>query len=162
MQSFCIEYECGTNIASHTLLHRTEFVRDNLLTRTLSGNKYSILTDADYEVAKEILKRKFIIGLYSNLQESLERFQLFFGWELNAQAAACQANELQRESTAHYNRFATDAGSKDIHPGLTDDGAALEIIMSKNKIDLMLFDYAKFLFDYQGRSLFELGPTVEG
>ena len=78
---------------------------------------------------------------------------------MDANARACQFNELQREGAAHYNRYSHDvvAGGNDneVHPGLTD--AALESIMSKNKIDLMLFDYSKFLFDYQGRVLFEQG-----
>jgi hypothetical protein len=62
---------------------------------------------------------------------------------------------LQREEWAHYNRFAKDIGSnKEIHPGLTS--RALEGIMSKNKMDLLLYDYSRFLFDYQGRVMFDL------
>eukprot|EP00804_Cyclotella_cryptica_P005077 CCRYP_011515-RA/>CCRYP_011515-RA protein AED:0.03 eAED:0.03 QI:975/1/1/1/1/1/2/104/601 len=138
---------------------KSDLIKDNLLTRSLSGNKYSILQDSDYEVAKEILQGKFIVGMYDRMEESMERFELFFGWTLDASARACQFNELQREGTAHYNRYSKDVvgGGNDnvMHPGLTD--AALESIMSKNKIDLMLFDHSKFLFDYQGRVLFEQG-----
>lgn len=89
----------------------------------------------------------------------MERFELFFGWTLDANARACQFNELQREGSAYYNRYSNDVmgegNDNEVHPGLTD--AALESIMSKNKIDLMLFDYSKFLFDYQGQVLFQLG-----
>ena len=127
---------------------------DNPLTRSLSGNRQSQLEKSDLEVAKEILKRKFIIGLYDRLQESIEKFELFFGWHLDANAQSCQYNELQREAHAHFNRYAKDIGnSKEVHPGLTTE--ALESILSKNKIDLLLFDYSRFLFDYQGRVLFD-------
>ena len=92
--------------------------------------------------------------MYDRLQESIELFELFFGWHLDANVQSCQNNELQREAHAHFNKYAKDAGnSNEVHPDLTTE--ALERILFKNKIDLLLYDYSRFLFDYQGRVLFD-------
>ena len=139
------------------ILH-PDLLQDNPLTRSLSGAKHATLKEADLEVAKEILKRKFVIGLYDKMHESMARFELYFGWQLDANSRSCQYNELQREESAHYNRYAKDIGGKiEVHPGLTD--SALEGIMVKNKFDLLLYDYSRFLFDYQGRVLFEVDKS---
>lgn len=96
--------------------------------------------------------------MYDKIDESLARFELYFGWKLDANARSCQYNELHREESAHYNRYAKDIGfNKEAHPGLTD--VALQGIMVKSKFDLLLYDYSRFLFDYQGRVLFELERT---
>lgn len=136
----------------------TDLLQDNPLTRSLSGAKRAALQESDLEVAKEILKRKFIIGLYDNMHESMARFELYFGWHLDADSRSCQCSELQREESAHYNRYAKDIGNKkEVHPGLTD--SALKGIMVKNKMDLLLYDYSRFLFNYQGRVLFEIDKS---
>ena len=134
-------------------------VEDNPLTRNLSGVKNDELVASHFQVAKEILKRKFIIGLYDRIQESIERFELFFGWNLNAGTVTCQKKELEREVLAHYNKYSKDLnGGAGKHPGLTP--AAMEIVMVKNKIDLLLYEYARFLYDYQGRALFGVDTTT--
>lgn len=122
---------------------------DNPLTRSLSSNKSSELRKADLQVAKEILKRKFIIGLYDQIQNSIERFEKFFGWQITDEARSCQSNELERESSAHYNKY-----SNRKHPGLTP--GALDVIKSKSGYDLELFEYAKFMFRHQGLALFDI------
>lgn len=135
-----------------------DFVDDNPLTRSLSGNSDADLHKAHFEVAKEILRRKFIIGLFNQIQESVERFQTFFGWKLNNDALSCQRNELKQELEARYNEHARDVNG-DGHPGMTP--AALEAVTAKNEVDMLLFEYAKFLFDYQGSALFQvLNPAT--
>jgi hypothetical protein len=144
---------------SHIIILLIDLLQDNPLTRNLSGSKHGTLQVSDLEVAKEILKRKFIIGLYENIQESIERFELFFGWQLDAEARTCQYDELHGEELAHYNRYAKDIGSNnESHLGLTS--GALEGIMSKNRMDLLLYDYSRFLFDYQGKVLFDVEKRV--
>ena len=132
-----------------------DLTEDNPLTRSLSGNKNSELKKSDAQVAKEILKRKFIIGLYDQMEDSIHRFEKFFGWKLTDEAYTCQINELKRESLAPYNKY-----NKRTHPELTS--AASSIIQSKNKYDLELFEYAKFMFKHQGIALFDIRETTEG
>lgn len=126
-----------------------DLTEDNPLTRSLSGNKSSEIHKSDIQVAKEILKRKFVIGLYDEIQDSVDRFEKFFGWQITEEARTCQTNELEREATAYYNKYSARS-----HPELDD--VALDIIKAKNKHDLELFEYAKFVFKHQGLALFEM------
>lgn len=150
------------SLSPFIFLNTPDLVENNFLTRSLSGNANTPLREEDLVLAKEILKRKFIIGLFEEMLESMRRFEMFFGWNLNVDAQVCQANEIGRELAGYYNMFAKLSGPdepKDTHPGLTDE--ALESIIQKNSIDLMLFDYAKFLFGYQGRVLFGVDAELD-
>lgn len=86
--------------------------------------------------------------------DSIERFEKFFGWKLTDEAQMCQINELQRELLAPCNNY-----DKRTHPELTP--AVLDIIRSKNKFDLELFEYAKFMFKHQGLALFHIRETPD-
>jgi len=132
----------------------SEFFEDNILTRSLSGNFGTPLAKEDVYTAKEVLKRKFIVGLYDRMQESLERFEKFFGWNLNIEAQKCQETEVQREiskqsSTKIYSNGDENEGA---HPNLTS--SELASLAERNRVDLSLFEFVKFLFAYQGRVLF--------
>lgn len=53
---------------------RKEF---NWMTRTLSGNLLDDLTEKDLDIAKSILKRKTLIGLWEEKEESFRRFESY-------------------------------------------------------------------------------------
>ena len=52
------------------------------MTRALTGKlgKNVILGGQDFLIAKETLKRKFVIGLFDRMEASIERFENFSGW----------------------------------------------------------------------------------
>lgn len=112
------------------------------------------MNKADIQVAKEILKRKFVVGLHDQLQDSIDRFEKFFGWQITEEARECQSAELERESSAQYNQYLNRK-----HPGLTP--AALDAIKSKNEYDLELFEYGKFMFKHQGVALFDTAVEIQ-
>eukprot|EP00574_Skeletonema_japonicum_P006966 CAMPEP_0201723596 /NCGR_PEP_ID=MMETSP0593-20130828/7597_1 /ASSEMBLY_ACC=CAM_ASM_000672 /TAXON_ID=267983 /ORGANISM="Skeletonema japonicum, Strain CCMP2506" /LENGTH=796 /DNA_ID=CAMNT_0048214725 /DNA_START=132 /DNA_END=2522 /DNA_ORIENTATION=+ len=122
--------------ASH-LLH------DNFLTRTLSRNKHAPLTEADIDLAKEVLKRKFVVGLYDHFEDSVRRFEAFFGWKLGEGTNSCQSKAVQQEMNLGYNDFDT----------LPYD-STYSAIAEKNRADLELFKFAEYLYKYQERALF--------
>ncbi len=108
----------------------------------------------DIHIAKEVLKRKFIVGLFDRMQESLERFEMFFGWNLDIEAQKCQSTHVQREFSKQINtKIYIDSNENEgVHPSVTP--SVLASLAERNRIDLLLFDFVKFLFDYQGRVLF--------
>ena len=62
---------------------------DNILTRAIAGRN-------DLLIAKEILKRKFVVGLYDHTEESIRRFEWFLGWNnIGDGARTCQHEEVQ-------------------------------------------------------------------
>lgn len=118
-------------------------LQDNFLTRTLSRNKRDPLTEADINLAKEVLKRKFVVGLYEHFEDSVRRFEAFFGWKLGEGTNSCQSEAVQQEMNLGYNDFDT----------LPYD-SAYAAIAEKNRADLELFKFAEYLYKYQDRALF--------
>jgi len=121
----------------------SHLLQDNFLTRTLSRNKDAPLTEADVDLAKEILKRKFVVGLYDQFEDSVRRMEAFFGWKLTNGINSCQAGIVQQEFDLGYNDFET----------LSYD-SAYAAIAEKNKADLDLYKFGEYLFKYQERVLF--------
>lgn len=135
-------------------MSNSEFFEDNILTRSLSGNFDTPLAKEDVYTAKEVLKRKFIVGLFDRMQESLERFEKFFGWNLNVDSQKCQETEVQRaiSKQSSTNIYSNSDEHEGAHPSLTS--SELASLAERNRIDLSLFEFVKFLFAYQGRVLF--------
>lgn len=109
-----------------------------------------VLGANDLAMAKEILSRKFVIGLFESLEESLRRFETFFGWNLggdsiNNRHDTCRHEVVSRAMVSYYNANANlPANGSPAHVALAE----------KNSMDLELYDFARFLYDYQGRVLF--------
>mmetsp|Transcript_30322 Transcript_30322/g.63348 ORF Transcript_30322/g.63348 Transcript_30322/m.63348 type:complete len:1040 (-) Transcript_30322:508-3627(-) len=117
----------------------SDFAEDNILTRTIAGRK-------DLAIAKEILKRKFLVGLFDRMDASIERLEIFLHWNnISDDARSCQQAKVNRmmENSINHNL--------DLPP----EGSPVWIsLMKKNGLDMALFEYAKFLYDYQGHTLF--------
>jgi hypothetical protein len=60
----------------------SDYVVDDWMTRTLVGKgSDESLTAGDMHTAKEILRRKAVIGLYSNLLGVMRHYARHFGWD---------------------------------------------------------------------------------
>ena len=90
-----------------------------------------------------MLKGKFNIGLFNRIEESIERFETLFGWKIGHSGHACQQNKINHAMTDEYA----------VLPNTVDD-MALASLTDKNRIDMVLYDLSRFLFDNQGRVLF--------
>jgi hypothetical protein len=132
---------------------RADYIENNIFTRILANKNDSynrVLGANDLATAKEILSRKFVIGLFESLEESLLRFETFFGWNLggdiiNSRHDTCRHEVLSRAMSGYYNANAN----------LPANGSPAYVALAqKNSMDLELYDFARFLYDYQGRVLF--------
>mmetsp|Transcript_23238 Transcript_23238/g.41663 ORF Transcript_23238/g.41663 Transcript_23238/m.41663 type:complete len:642 (-) Transcript_23238:21-1946(-) len=121
------------------------------------------LTHDDLDAAKEILRRKCIIGLLEEKGESIKRFEKFFGW--NADVHSTSLFLLEDEETAHAVQAARwkdvkdeECGdrllhwnwmNKNKHPMLDEDGGsssvAYNLLESKNRYDIEVSVYAFFI-----------------
>ena len=125
------------------------FLEDNPLVRSLA-NKWGLMRNealdhSDLEAAKFILKTKFVVGLFHNMDESIRRFESFFGWSVGETARSCQAFEVEQVMARRHNQVQVPDGND---PGLRG-------VMEKNRLDLQLYEFIMYLYDYQGRVLFE-------
>lgn len=137
---------------SHVNHVHTDYLEDNIYTRTLVNKRNTdhILNAKDLAEAKEILNRKFVVGIYERLEESLERFETLFGWNLssdniNRMHTTCRHQVVSKTMAREYNLNAVVPAK---------DSLAYMALVEKTSLDLELYEYARFLYDYQGRVLF--------
>lgn len=65
-------------------------VESNWITRFLVNKRRGELTPKDLDVAKEILRRKFLVGLISKLEDTVLRFESYFKMTMNQKSRGCQ------------------------------------------------------------------------
>jgi len=115
-------------------------------------DKDEILTKSDLTLAKKVLKQKFIIGLFDEIEDSMKRFETFFGFNaLNSgvEVQRCQQNEIDGIMERYYNKVE-----------MPDDTEAVLALMEKNIMDMQLYDYARYLYEYQGVALFGMSSPA--
>eukprot|EP00591_Stephanopyxis_turris_P004644 CAMPEP_0195533940 /NCGR_PEP_ID=MMETSP0794_2-20130614/41513_1 /TAXON_ID=515487 /ORGANISM="Stephanopyxis turris, Strain CCMP 815" /LENGTH=138 /DNA_ID=CAMNT_0040666641 /DNA_START=15 /DNA_END=428 /DNA_ORIENTATION=- len=52
----------------------------NWMVRMITNNRRTEVTREDLEVAKEFIRKKVLVGLLSEIEASVERFEKFFHW----------------------------------------------------------------------------------
>jgi hypothetical protein len=123
-------------------------VEHNWMTRFLVNKPGGKLTKHDMLVAKEILRMKCLIGIYEDIENSLLRFQIYFGWSQNSppdQVRACRTAVLQAGDPRHKI------------PEIDPSSTAYLALANVNKFDLELYAYARKLYDVQGEQIFGIG-----
>ena len=156
----------------------SECVESNWLTRFLSNNKHDMLTEKDLSIAKEILKRKCLIGIikdnddddndinYTN--ESIHRFIQYFNLNHNnnngqqVEQKQCYENFIHqtiKENNDNLN-FENDSndneeiqGHRDSNIMLQEDSEEWKTLLQKNSFDMKVYEYALQLFEEQGVSI---------
>lgn len=115
---------------------------NNWMTRQLVGlSGDEIVTEEHYRIAESILKTKFVVGLATHFEESVERFVHFFGWKDNitdTRYTSC----FQRYIQKGVNRN-TDKKKFELK------GAALKAAVLQNEFDIRLYKVAEALFEQQ-------------
>ena len=131
----------------------------------------------DLDVAKEILRRKCLIGLLDEKSESLKRFENFFGWnaEIRHDSMVIFGGEdtAQRAQKDKFRKEIADPECKDRilhynwekkhkHPLPEEDELSYRLLESKNRYDIELYVYARQLFDEQYLQLGFDDETIMG
>ena len=123
------------------------YLKENWLTHFLStlNNLEDSVTIESLDVAKEILRRKCLVGVYENMEESIELFVDYFGW---AADTSLEVITGQKQCTAEAVDHSLDATNGfyekiiklkyDIEYG----SDIYETIVAKNDLDMELYWYA--------------------
>jgi hypothetical protein len=137
---------------SYAEFANSEYVFDNWMTRTLvhKGKDYA-LTAQDLYTAKEILRRKAVIGLHSDLLGAIRHLARYFGWDnamkgekLNDRIVTCFENAILEGMDKEK------LGTPDLNDDDTQMGSApWQAVMEKNKFDNELFAYSQYLYGWQ-------------
>jgi len=135
------ELTYSTKLANMTLeeFGNSSYIEDNWLLRFLSNSYDQELTEADMIVAKRLLREKFLIGLLNEREETMDRFEKFFGWKYKIDPKtqeACRENFMSSGSNTNKNSIVKPKpGSK-----------AYEAIAARNRWDMQLYEYIESLF----------------
>jgi len=115
---------------------------NNFITRYLTGGFTKVLTEQDLNVAKEILRRKCIVGLLEEKVESMRRFEKNFGWKVtkSQEKFECREKRLQWGWSMYHQHDLVKEGS-----------VVWDLILKLNEFDMQLYEYARLLFQDQRR-----------
>lgn len=140
---------------------KSEFARDNWMTRELvnkrcidgkgeDGRECSPLDDKDVHTAKEILRRKALIGLYSDIMGAVQHYGRYFGWEAQKGRSFEDATMFCFQNHILEGIRKDALGGKDLDPNdAMEHSDAYVALMEKNRFDFELFTYAQTLYKYQ-------------
>mmetsp|Transcript_15627 Transcript_15627/g.18160 ORF Transcript_15627/g.18160 Transcript_15627/m.18160 type:complete len:480 (+) Transcript_15627:60-1499(+) len=122
----------------------SEFAEDNWMVRFLTNKMTEMVTRDDLAVAKEILRRKILIGLVIDVRSAIERFMNYFGWDYNS---------LTSEQQQCLNQSFMNGSNRNTHEMIEEDTMGWRILRANSLLDLELYDYALQLYEEQGRML---------
>lgn len=117
-------------------------IESNWMVRTLSGKRTGQLTEEDITLAMQIVKEKCVVGLLDHFEESLERFDEYFGFRPNDDESIQCRNDLLARGGSNSN------GSHK-REQLDPESPALKKIQKKNRADTLLYEYVQKLFEEQ-------------
>jgi len=100
------------------------------------------ITEEDVTLAKQILKDKYLVGLVTKMEESIDRFDNFFGWYENDFRSSC------------IKQYIHHPVNNNPHKVVKEGSRAWDLAVEKNWPDMELYDYAVQLFEEQGNFIF--------
>jgi len=112
---------------------------DNWMVRMLTNAKLGGLNEGHLEIAKAVIKEKFIVGISDHMDETFRQLESYFGWK--EQEAGCVKSFL----SASFNKNKYELPER--------GGPVWNAIADKNKFDMQLYYFALELFGEQGKKL---------
>lgn len=130
----------------------SEFIDDNQFTRALSHKIYGeTLTPQDMETAKEVLRRKAIVGLYDAPLMSFKKYARYFNWD-RIRLGGYFTDETEKcfENVLEVVNKKDEVGALNLKDEDTMEGStAWNTVMERNRFDYELYMYGQHLYKYQ-------------
>ena len=117
-------------------------LENNHLTRYLSGRYHGDLREEHLDIAREFLRRKFVVGLARDLPTTAELFSRVFGWRNVTDVRGSESVDQCSDSIFHELAAKTQ-------PSLEVGSEGWKMVMAQNWFDLKLYEYAEHLFHLQ-------------
>jgi hypothetical protein len=139
------EYWRGLGLSANrsvTQYTESDMVEENVLTKVLANVTAPVVTMEHVRTAKMMLEHYVVIGLADRLEESLEHFYGYFGWETDlGDWKSCQTNFVNHRKV----------------PFADPDSDEYSTLADRNWADMEVYDYGKKLFEkrtkWYGRSV---------
>jgi len=132
------------------------YVEANWMVRSLINVWEAPLTMEQFGEAKEILRRKCLVGLMSRWDESMDRFNRYFDFSLQYEGKDNNRDETGTHELEYLEcseRYTHKGGSNvHKHPKLEKDSDTYNLLKLKNGWDMELYRYiVEELFEEQGK-----------
>ena len=104
----------------------------------LSDSMTGPINGVNLDIAKEVLRQKFIVGLLENKRGSFARFDHYFKWK----------DSLNYEKNFLCRKQLMD----EVHPPkhhVNKESETWNLLLEQNRYDILLYEYAKDLFKQQ-------------
>jgi len=119
---------------------QSEIVENNWMTRQLSNQLGGELTEDNLAKAMEVVRRKFMVGLMTEIEPTMARFEKFFRWTFRVNPPN---QEACRERLMSGGSNSNKANKKPLpQPG----EPAWDLLAHQNNFDLRLYEYIEQLF----------------
>ena len=126
---------------------------NNWLVHHLSGKKHFETVDRhDLEMAKEMVKTKFIVGMMNKFDESVHRFNLLLGVDENDSSNKQCITEFSHSEDHKSEK--RDMSNRNSYTKAEEGSKAWNMIAEINALDVELFSFIEEQFDVQ-KHLFE-------
>eukprot|EP00579_Thalassiosira_antarctica_P002726 CAMPEP_0201877936 /NCGR_PEP_ID=MMETSP0902-20130614/9222_1 /ASSEMBLY_ACC=CAM_ASM_000551 /TAXON_ID=420261 /ORGANISM="Thalassiosira antarctica, Strain CCMP982" /LENGTH=785 /DNA_ID=CAMNT_0048405479 /DNA_START=36 /DNA_END=2393 /DNA_ORIENTATION=+ len=117
----------------------SDIVENNWMTRQLSNQLGGELTDENLKKAMEVVRTKFLVGLMTQIEPSMTRFEKFFRWTYHVNPPN---QEACRERLMSGGSNSNAANKKPVAEG----DPAWDLLAQQNNFDLQLYTYIESLF----------------
>ena len=137
---------------SYVQFAHSNYVADNWTTRTLvRKGEEEELTAEDMHTAKEILRRKALVGLYGDIFGAARHYARHFGWDKARNGGKLNQGALKCFESAILEGMKHDLeGNAGLVESEAREGStAWQKIMEKNRFDFELFAYSQQLYRFQ-------------
>jgi len=121
---------------------QSDLAESNFIVRALVDNMEGALSMDHFYAAKEILRRKCIVGLLDQWEVSMNRFDSYFGF---------RPHEDRLDEAENCRIELREAGGSNVHthPRINASSVEYAVLEEKNALDMMLYDYIQVLFQEQ-------------
>lgn len=133
---------------------QSELFDGNWMTRMIVGKERGEeLSMDDVQKAKDFLRSKCLVGLQSEMNDSLDRFQRFFGWELKERMVNGSTLSGKQCKELFFNpdpeELERTAEAKKRHVEFAPGSPQHSLLTQKCQFDVELHKYAQVLFKEQ-------------
>ena len=137
------------------------YMKRNWLTHFLStlNNLEDSANAQSLNLAKEILRKKCVVGVYENLEQSIELFVDYFGWVVDTSSEAITDQKQCIPEAIEHSQDATNVFFMKIIKKKYDieyGGDIYNSIVAKNDLDMELYWYA---YDLHKAQVAQMNPS---
>jgi len=129
----------------------------NQIVKTFAGRgSNDSASEEDLQLAKRTIRKRFIVGLYDEMEESVHRFNAVLGIDEDD-----TNNKKCMDNFFHDSEVNEDKNSER-YEEVDENSEAYQILASNNELDLKLYKFVTDLFNEQKESLEKYSGYVSG